>query len=191
MDLSQKLPFARSTNLIAEGRAADAIQLLGKALPAQVTAVSGSIVTVKFLVQSSYNLQQVTIPSAGSEYIRLPIRVKDLGVVFPADVFLGGVTGLGTGVASLTLPANLSSLVFFPVGNKNWSASESPGKIVLYGPDGSILRDLGNTVGLNVDVDVGVTATVPAGKNFRINTLPTAPGPPGSLWNSAGTVKVV
>lgn len=190
MDLSQKLPMARSLNRVAEQQASNAIQLLGKALPAEVVSVAGSIVTVKFLVQSSYNLNQVTVPVAGSEYIRLPIQVGSLGVVFPADAFLGGVTGLGSGVASLTMPANLSSLVYFPLGNKNFSATDDPRKLVLYGPDGAVLRTADSSVKLTVDAN-GVTVVIPIGKNFKINTLPTAPGPAGSLWNSAGSVKVV
>lgn len=141
MDLSQKIPMARSLNRVAEKRAADLIQLLGKALPAEVTAVSGSIVTVKFLIQSSYNLPKVTLPAAGSEYIRVPLQVGNLGAVFPADTFLGGVTGLGSGVASLTMPANLSSLVYFPLGNKNWTAPENPRQLELYGPDGVLLKN--------------------------------------------------
>lgn len=157
LDLSQKLPLARSLNRIAEQKAANAIQLLGKALPAQVTAVMGSIVTVKFLIQSTtFTLQQVTIPVGMPEYIRLPVQVDDLGVVFPADVFLGGVTGLGSGVASLTLPANLSSLVFFPVGNKNFSTTDDPNKLVLYGPDGVVVRTLDKSLSMVMDQATGL-----------------------------------
>jgi hypothetical protein len=159
IDLSQKLPLARSLNRIAEQQAHNAISILGKALPAQVTAVAGSIVTVKFLIQSStMTLQQVTIPVAGSEYMRLPVQVNDMGVVFPADTFLGGVTGLGSGVANLSIPANLSALVYFPVGNKNFSATDDPNKIVLYGPNGGIIRSKDKSVEINVDKTSGAVA---------------------------------
>lgn len=181
VDLSQKLPLARSLNRIAEQQAQNAISILGKALPAQVTAVAGSIVTIKFLVQSaSMTLPNVTVPVAGSEYVRLPVQVGDLGVVFPADVFLGGVTGLGSGVASLSLPANLSALVFFPVGNKNFSATDDPKKIVLYGPNGGIIRSVDKSVEINVDKTSGavaikgnltVTGTISQGTGASLVTL--------------------
>lgn len=191
VDLSQKLPLARSLNRIAEQQALDALHQLGKALPVQVTAVNGSIVTVKFLVQSkTFTFQSVTVPVAGSEYMRLPIQEGCLGVVFPADTFLGGVTGLGSGTASLVAPANLSALIFFPVGNTNFSATDDPNKIVLYGPQGSVIRSMDKTVGLILDKTNGATIDVPAGKTLTVTSLPTAPTGPGGLWNNGGIVNV-
>lgn len=142
LDLSQKVPMARSLNQIAQKKAHDLIQLTGRALPASVTAVSGSIVTVKFEIQTSYTttLPKVTIPLFGPEYIRYPTQVGDKGMVIPADTFLGGMSGLGSGVASLAMPANLSALVFMPIGNKNFSATDNPNATLIYGPDGVILR---------------------------------------------------
>lgn len=163
LDLAQKIPLQRSLNRIAELKAANAIQLLGKALPAQVLSVAGSIVTVKFLIQDgTATLPTVTIPLGMAEYIRLPVQVNDMGVVFPADVFLGGVTGLGSGVASLALPANLSSLVFLPVGNKNFSPSDDPNKLVLYGPNGVVVRTIDKSLSMVMDQTTGlITFTGP------------------------------
>ena len=177
---------------MAESMASQAIQLLGKALPCSVLAVSGSIVTVGFeLTNIPFTLPSVTVPMFGPEYIRYPTQVGDLGAVFPIDTYLGGISGLGGGVADLSMRANLSSLVFFPVGNKNWSAPTDPNKIELYGPDGAILRTKDNTSALTVS-ETGMIAKIPAGDTMVINTLPTsAPAGAGSLWNSGGFVKVV
>lgn len=139
-DNAQKTPFARALNRFAQQKALDQIQLTGKALPARVEAVAGSIVTVSFQIQSDYTLPQVTCPLFGPEWIRYPIQIGDQGVVFPADARLGGIDGLGSGLANLSLPANLSALVFFPVGNATWEAPEDTQKIILYGPNGVILR---------------------------------------------------
>lgn len=189
---AQKTPLSRSLNLVAESMASQAIQLLGKALPCSVLAVSGSIVTVGFeLTNIPFTLPSVTVPMFGPEYIRYPTQVGDLGAVFPIDTYLGGISGLGGGVADLSMRANLSSLVFFPVGNKNWSAPTDPNKIELYGPDGAILRTKDNTSALTVS-ETGMIAKIPAGDTMVINTLPTsAPAGAGSLWNSGGFVKVV
>lgn len=149
-DNAQKTPLARTLNIFAQKKVLDQIQVLGKALPASVTAVSGSIVTVKFEVTGSYTLPSVTVPMFGPEYIRYPIQVGAKGVVFPADAGLGGISGLGGGIADLSLPANLSALVFFPVASKEWSASESPNSLVLYGPDGVIIRDANNVCSITL-----------------------------------------
>lgn len=82
--------------------------------------------------------------------IRYPIQAGDLGVCFPADAALGGVSG-GTGTADLTQQANLSTLVFFPIGSSKWSATDNPNSLVLYGPDGAIIR--------NKNKDVTITLT--------------------------------
>src|ERR1700743_7474 len=121
-DNAQKTPFQRSMNRFAEQKALSAIQITGKSLPASVVAVDGSIVTVKFEIQantsnSPFTLPNVTCPLAGPECIRYPTQSGAKGMVVSADAYLGGMSGLGGGVASLGLQANLSALVFFPFGN--------------------------------------------------------------------------
>lgn len=137
----QKTPLARTLNRFAENKVASALQLQGRALPCRVESVSGQIVTVSFQVNSKYTLPKVTIPVASPTYIRLPIQVGDLGMVMPSDVRLGGISGLGSGLPDLSLPANLSALVFVPVANKNWPASADANALDLNGPNGVILRD--------------------------------------------------
>lgn len=136
----QKTPIVSSLSRFAEQKAQDAIQVLGRALPCSVTAISGAIVTVKFEVNSLFTLPNVTIPQAGSAWAREPTQVGDLGFVVPADAYLGGVSGLGGGTAGLTTQANLSALVFQPVTNKTWVAVD-PNAYTLIGPNGVVLRD--------------------------------------------------
>jgi hypothetical protein len=165
----QKTPLARSLEQFANRKVAGAIQLLGKALPAEVTAVAGSIVTVKFLITSPYTLPQIQVPLAGCEYARPPTQFGDTGVVFPADAFIGAVSGLGAGTADLTQPAPLAALTFFPIGSKNFSPTDDPNAYVIYGPDGAIIRDSAKTNVLTVSQNE-VTLTLKAGS--FIVTLP-------------------
>ena len=139
-DNSYKTPFGRTINQLAEAKALQAIQQLGKALPCSVVAVSGSIVTVKFEMNSPYTLPNVTMPMFGPEYIRYPIKAGDKGVTLPADAYLGGMSGLGGGVAGVTLPTNLSALVFLPISNQAWFAVD-PNAVTIYGPNGVVLQD--------------------------------------------------
>lgn len=128
---AQKVPFQVSMNRFAEKKAADAIQVLGKSLPASVVSVDGAIVTVKFeLTNIPFTLPNVTIPLFGPSYIRYPIQKGDAGVVIAVDARIGGISGLGSGTADLTAPANLSALFFMPIGNANWD-SVTPGALVL------------------------------------------------------------
>jgi hypothetical protein len=140
---SQKTPLARSLNKFAESKWNDAFQKIGKALPCSVVSVTGAIVTVKFEVTSKFTLPNVTIPMVGAEYIRYPIQVGDKGLAFPADARLGGMSGIGGGVADLSLPGNLTPLVFLPFSNVGWSAVDSQA-VTIYGPNGVVLRDTGS-----------------------------------------------
>lgn len=137
---AQKVHFQRSQNQFGEKKAREAIQKLGKALPASVVSVSASIVKVKFEIQSGFTLPQVEMPMFGPEYIRYPIQPGCKGVVFPADAHLGAMTGLGTGTSTLVQPANLAALVFFPIANKDWAAPDDPDMLELYGEPGVITK---------------------------------------------------
>lgn len=140
MSDGQKTPLAQSLNTLASKRINDSRQLLGKALPCSVTAVSGAIVTVKFEIQSNFTLPETTMPLFGPEYIRYPIQPGCKGLAIPAAAFLGGMSGLGGGVADLSIPGNLSALVFFPIGNTDWSTVD-PDAVTIYGPNGVVLRN--------------------------------------------------
>ena len=171
-DNSQKTPLARTLNQFAERKTRGIIDLLGKALPASVVAIPTAgvpIVTVKFeLTNIPYTLPQVTVPLAGSEYIRLPIQVGCKGMVLPAGAYLGGVSGLGGGTADLSQRANLSTLVFFPIGNTAFAVSENTNAMVIYGPDGAIIRNAAKTAVLKVTTEE-CSVSPPVGKPFIVN----------------------
>jgi hypothetical protein len=154
-----KTPAAISDQESALRAARQAISQLGLALPCRVTKVMGPIVTVAFLVQES--LPDVTVPVAGSEYIRLPLKVGCSGVCFPATVSIGGITGLGAGAPSLSAQAgNLSALAFFPMGSKSFSATDDQNKVVIYGPDGAIVRTMSGLSKVDWS-DTRITITAP------------------------------
>ena len=163
---AQKTPLVSSINAGAKTQAQNAITDLGRALPASVVKVMGAIVEVKFEVNSNFTIPNVTIPLFGPEYIRYPIQPGCKGLVVPSDAYLGGMSGLGGGVADMSLRGNLTALVFFPIGNKGWS-SEDPDMLVLYGVKGVVLRDQGKRVtltltGSGIAIDLGggtMTAT--------------------------------
>lgn len=144
---AQKTPLQRALNDITFRRTQNGIQRTGKTFPCSVTAVHGSIVTVKFeVLQAPYTMPPATMPVMGSEYIRYPIQVGCKGMAVSADAFLGAMSGLGTGTATLSEQPNLSALVFMPVGNVDFFSVDA-NALVLYGPDGAVLMDQGmNTV---------------------------------------------
>lgn len=166
---AQKTYIADSWQRFVEGKIRDALQQQGKELPCEVVAPfgnTGALYTVKFDVNAApFNLPQLVVPLFGPEFVRYPIQPGCKGVVFSADARLGGVTGLGSGTPSLAQPANLSALVFFPVANTGWSATDDPRKLVLYGPDGAVLRDATN--GSSVVV-TAIEALVQSGATVRL-----------------------
>lgn len=168
-DQSLKKPLGQSLNALATKRAEDSIQLLGKALPASVVAVNkaGTIVTVKFeLGAIPFTLPQVRMPVLTSEYVRLPIAAGCRGFVIPADAYLGGMSGLGGGVADLTLQSNLGALVFAPIGNLGFQDVAS-GVVTIYGPSGVTIRDSGSACKIELTPG-GITITLPGGGNVTV-----------------------
>jgi hypothetical protein len=154
-----KLWVQKSANQLAINRAQQAILNLGRALPCRVVKVSGAIVTVAFEVNAApFTLPNITIPKAESNWIRMPTQVGDFGMTMPADAYLGGVSGLGGGVATLTRPGNLSALQFVPVSN-----SESPpidqNAAQVQGPNGAIIQTTTGTASSVVTNQEGTTIT--------------------------------
>lgn len=142
---AHKVPVVAALNDFASGRIASAMNLFGKRLPASVVSIddNGYIVTVKFELSSSFTIPQVQMALAGPRWIRNPVQIGDMGVVRPGDVPLGGVTGLGSGTATLVTPANLASLVFEPVGNAQWPAPPDLNAALVEGVNGVVLQDSG------------------------------------------------
>lgn len=179
-----KTPLVKSLSGFAEKKINDAFQLTGKGLPCSVVSVSGAIITVKFEVQNiPFTLPQVTIPLFGPEYIRYPIRPGDKGAVVPFDAYLGGMSGLGGGVADLTQRANLSSLVFLPIGNKLWT-SVDPNAVTIYGPNGVVLRDTGSNSIITLTPS---SITIVAPNQIQLKTGATTMTLTPTGWSITGT----
>jgi len=152
-----KLWIQQNLNQNAIRRASEAIQRTGRALPCKVTAVSGSIVTVEFEVDSTpWTLPQITIPKAESPYFRMPTQIGDLGITIPCDVYLGGISGLGGGTANMNPAANLSALMFMPVSNSN-SPPDDQNAAQISGPNGVINK---TTVGTASSVVTNQSGTI-------------------------------
>lgn len=151
MSNSQQFPFLKALNNAIQIGADDQAAIKGRSLPCHVVSVKGQIVTVQFdMLPDGVQYPQVTIPIATFPYIRYPIQVGDRGVTVAADVSLRGVSGLGTGIASRAFTMSLVPLFFIPLSNAGWS-EEDPNKIVLYGPDGAILKTEGGDSSIVVE----------------------------------------
>jgi|AGFS01.1.fsa_nt_gi hypothetical protein len=151
MSNGQKFPFLKSLNNAIHTASEDRAAIEGRSLPCHVVGVNGQIVTVQFdMLPDGTQYPQVTLPIATFEYIRYPIQIGDKGVTVAADVSLRGVSGLGTGIASRALTLSLVPLFFVPLSNAGWSR-EDPDKIVLYGPDGAILKTADGASSITVE----------------------------------------
>lgn len=186
-DNSQKTPLARSLSDFTQSKISDANQILGKSLPATVVSKTGSIVTVKFEINSIFTLPQVTVPLFGPEYIRYPLQPGDAGVLLAVDARLGGLSGLGGGTASLDNPGNLTALVFLPFGNTAWEAVD-PNAVVIRGPNGVVLEDESNACTF-VLTPTSVTCIAPNGITMSCGTTTLALTPTSwSLIGANGTL---
>ena len=188
-DNFEKVWVQKSANQLAINRAQQAIQNTGRALPCHVVAVNGAIVTVAFDVNGSpQNLPNVTIPKAESPWIRMPTQIGDKGVTMPADAYLGGVSGLGGGVATLTQRANLTALVFVPVSNansgpidQNMAQIQGPSGVILQTEDGSVALTL-NAYGITIKIGADTFTWSASGVNFPVQiTTPDVIVPNGSV----------
>lgn len=200
VNVTQKTPLADSLNLLAQQKTLDAIVQLGKALPATVTAVQGSIVTVSFPIQSGWSLPNITCAVANSQWMRPPIQVGDAGIVVPADVVLAGITGLGGGGTATFAPVGkLSNVVFVPIANVAWQMDDA-GKALINGPTGVILRTQDKAVTFTLD-ETSVTITGGGGALalvtsalvdfFNSHTHPGNGEPPSQQMSSAQLTTVL
>lgn len=168
--------LADSLNQLATQKALTAIQQTGRALPCSVVAVSGQIVTVKFEVQGTFTLPQVTMPIATSRYDWLPIQVGDPGYTAPADVYLGGISGLGGGIANMSQRGNLTTLVFTPVSNAAWTAAnvnqrvvQGPAGVLIKTTNGAIYIDL-TTADITINGNIILTGSLTASGDVIANS---------------------
>jgi hypothetical protein len=147
----------QNLNKHATAKAVEAIQQTGRALPCSVTAVNGSLVTVKIEATapcytlagepSTVSFPPLTLPKAESQWLRAPVQVGDVGMVVPADTFLGGISGQGSGTANLaTEYGNLTTLVWIPVAAVSFGVTPDANKAWVNGPNGSVVSDTEQTV---------------------------------------------
>lgn len=139
---SQTTPLARTLTNYTQAEIARQIQLRGQSLPVSVVEVEGPFVTIKFEVQSpDITFPNIKVPQAISRYARPPTQVGDKGFVVAADVYLGGVTGLGSGYANFDqLESNLSTLVFVPLSNVSWPSVDANAYNIT-APNGAVIQD--------------------------------------------------
>lgn len=153
---AQRLSFQKNVNNNAIKRASEVLQSTGRALPCKVVAVNGAIVTVAFEMNTApWTIPNITIPKAESNWIRTPTQVGDLGWTVPADVYLGGVSGLGGGTADFTPVTNYSALVFVPISNAD-SPPSDPNAVINQAPNGFIGQ---TTEGVTSSIVTDVTGT--------------------------------
>ena len=138
-----RVPLANSLPAYTQDQALQAIQLTGRALPCSVSAINKGTVTVNFEVNSApFTLPPATMPIATWVYIQAPVQIGDKGYAAAADAYLGGMSGLGGGVADLTQRGNLSALVFVPLGNTAWARRDANAvEITGHGSSGLDVQD--------------------------------------------------
>lgn len=183
MSNAQKQSFIKALAELQNSQSTVDGELVGRALPCHVISVDGQIVTVQFdILPGSANLSEVTIPVAGWEYVRIPIQPGDKGFTIAASVSLRGVSGLGFGLPTMSIPPSLSALVFVPVSNINWSEVD-PDKLTLYGPKGVLAR----TMSGGASVDIQDEAIVIKAPRIRLEGIIELAGPITQVDTGTGT----
>ena len=175
-DTYAKLWVQDNLNTLATTRALEAIQEgNGWSLPCSVTAVNGSLVTVSFQVAGPWTLPPLTLPRAESQWIRNPTQAGDFGLTVPMSTFHGGVSGIGSGVADMTVDyGNLTRLVFLPIGNVNFAAIPDPNKAWINGPAGAVVSDTAQTAVITAAHNL-ITLAAPSG-TVQLQGSGTTPG---------------
>lgn len=155
-----KLWLQQTLSQISQNRAQSRIHRMGRALPCTVKAVNGALVTVHFEINNPpFTLPDIEIPKAESPWIRMPTQVGDIGVTMAADAYIGALTLMGSGVATLAQPFSLSELVFVPISKNNDPPTDSSAAQIS-GPNGVICETRGTSYTSKVVVNAyGVSAT--------------------------------
>jgi hypothetical protein len=151
-NIAQKIALTKNLEAYTERKNAENHQFRGEFYPAKLVSKTSNsgIVTVDVLLSSDYPIPNITCPLMGPEYIRYPLQPGDKGILIPTFMFLGGVSGLGNGTATLTnRPGNLSTYFFIPLGNTGWSTVDG-NTLVMYGPNGVQIRDSGSNSVINI-----------------------------------------
>jgi hypothetical protein len=149
----------------------DGQQLQGKMLPCHVVKIKGAIVTIAFDVKSQYTLPQIDVPVASDSYQRGSIQVNDKGYAVAGDAFIGNNSGLGENTSNLSPRANLSNLVFHPIGNSKWDNVDT-NQNTHTAPNGVLHQTTDKKQSLNINANtVGSVIMKALAKVFTINQV--------------------
>lgn len=182
--LRNKLNFGENMNSFTEHKINKALTMNGKILPVSVASRQGHMIEVVFeLTNIPFTLPNMVVPIFGPEYVRYPIQPGCRGIVIPGDTYLGGVSGLGGGVADLTMPGNLSSLVFLPISHTEWQDVDYS-VLTLYGPEGVTIRDAGSSTTFMLTPQ-SITINTP--QKFQVTTGGTVLTLTPSGWSLTGS----
>jgi hypothetical protein len=168
-DNAQKTPTAQYIAQAISKIANRVVSQLGLSLPGQVVSVVGSVITAKFNVTSSQNIPNRKMPMFGPEYIRYPTQPGDLGVAVSVSASLGPASGLGNGMPNLNqAQGNLANLFWMPISSANWSPTDDLNSVVIYGPNGVVLRTQDGTCKISIS-KTGIAIIPPAGLQVIVN----------------------
>jgi hypothetical protein len=140
MSNAQKTPFVKSIGAFGRQSTEGVLEIAGKSIPASVVSVSenGTIIVVNLEISDPVmTFPRITCAVATDKYARAPLRAGDKGYVVASDLYLGGMTGLGGGNATLDEPPNLSAVVFHPCGNTGFAPVGDPDKYDIQAPRGA------------------------------------------------------
>lgn len=191
---AQKRSQAGDLHEFGDKKSQDWLFRAPKSTPATATGTIGNMVKVAVNMNTKpFTLPPITMPKAESPYFRSPTQANDQGMIISCDYYLGGVSGLGGGVATLTPQANLSTGVFLPISRTSLPPMIDPNAAEVTGPNGVILTDTAQDTTLKLNPSIGCVITIPSGQTVVIRKLPTSPSglPPGGLWNNANVVNVI
>jgi hypothetical protein len=167
----QLTPIGVSLTQIAMRKAQDGQQLQGKMLPCHVTVVKGAIVTIAFDVKSQYTLPTMDVPVASDQYVRGSVQVNDKGYAVAGDAFIGNNSGLGENASNLAPRANLSNLVFHPIGNTKWDNVDT-NQNTHTAPNGSLHQTTDKKQSFNLNANtIGSIVMKAVKKVFNINQV--------------------
>lgn len=118
---NQRQRISKALIQISDNEAKNRVNQNSETRPCSITEISenGAIVTVKF-EQIEPKLPQQQMPVIMAEFVRIPLKVGDTGIALASSRYLGGISGLGGGVADDRIIGNLAGYVFAPLSFAEW-----------------------------------------------------------------------
>jgi len=181
---AQKRFHGRDLHEFGDKKTQDWLQRTPKSVPCTVTAVEYPFVTVQVNMNAApFTLPKIKVPQSQSAYFREPTQVGDQGFLEIADYYLGGVSGLGGGVADLTPRGNLSTGVYRPITRASFSPMVDPNKAQVQGPEGVVIQDDGGHCVITV-TPTTITIVDESGNEvvMKSGELCLVPAPGGTVY---------